>query len=194
MGISMPQLFMIGGPNGAGKTTCAMDLLPGLLECEEYVNADAIAAGLSPFRPEATAIQAGRLMLQRIHHLAAIQKDFAFESTLASKSFVPFLRKCQQDGYSVMVIFLWLESVDLALSRVAGRVLSGGHSVSEEVVKRRYSRGAQNFFRLYRPLANHWAVYDNSTDRPILVARKELGGAVIVENGRVWNKLMEAFV
>lgn len=158
----MPQLFVIGGPNGAGKTTCAMNLLPRFLECEEYVNADAIAAGLSPFRPEATAIQAGRLMLGRIRHLASLKKDFAFKTTLASKSFVPFLKQCKQDGYSVTVLFLWLQNVGLALSRVAGRALAGGHFVPEEVVRRRYIRGITNFFKRYQPLADNWALYDNS--------------------------------
>lgn len=188
---TMPQVFMIGGPNGSGKTTCAMDLMPSLLECEEYVNADAIAAGLSPFRPETTAMQAGRLMLDRIHQLALLKKDFAFETTMASKNFVPFLKDCQLAGYSVNMLFLWVESVELAIGRVADRVLLGGHAIPETTIRRRYLRGIQNFFMLYKELADSWAVYDNSTIGPLLIAKGEKRETLVVNQQSIWKELLE---
>ena len=163
---------MIGGPNGAGKTTCAMSLMPEILKCREYVNADAIAAGISPFKPEQTAIQAGRLMLERIHYLANRGEDFAFETTMASKTFVPLLRECKNKGYSVTLIYLWLANPDLAIKRVALRVEGGGHGIPADVIRRRYSNGVSNFFRLYMPVCDTWGIYDNSSDHPVLVARK----------------------
>jgi predicted ABC-type ATPase len=125
----MPSLYIIGGPNGAGKTTVALSLLPNLLGIFEYVNADAIAAGLSPLNPKSMAIQAGRLMLARIKQLAASSTDFAFETTLAARTFVPFLKRCKSQGYTINLIYFWLQSPDLAVERVARRVASGGHSI-----------------------------------------------------------------
>jgi len=133
----MPRIFVIGGPNGAGKTTAAVGSLPEILECEEYVNADAIAKALSPFASDRAAFKAGRLMLETIHELAAAKRDFAFETTMASRSFVPFLKRCRSEGYEVRLVFLWLHSARLAQSRVAKRVRSGGH-----VFPRRSSNGA----------------------------------------------------
>ena len=188
----MHRIFMISGPNGAGKTTTAMDLLPDLLDCEEYVNADAIAAGLSPFKPEATAIQAGRLMLQRIHELAEQNKDFAFETTMASRSFLPFLQQCKGNGYTVHLLFLWLHSPELALKRVASRVLNGGHHVPDEFVLRRYISGLKNFFKLYIPIANTWILYDNSSRRPVLIAQKATEQSLEIIDEQIWKTIQEA--
>jgi predicted ABC-type ATPase len=159
---SSPQLYMIGGPNGAGKTTAAMSLLPELLDCYEYVNADSIAAALSPFAPETTAIQAGRLMLKRINTLVCQNKDFAFETTMASRSFQPLLQKYKQWGYHISLIFFWLQSPELAIERVRERVLNGGHHIPDDTVIRRYSRSIKNFMDLYTPIADDWMVFDNS--------------------------------
>lgn len=185
----MQQLFIIGGPNGAGKTTTAMRLLPDLLQCDEYVNADAIAAALSPFHPETTAIQAGRLMLNRILHLSSENKNFAFETTLASRSFVPFLKKCKNNGYSMNLLFLWLDNVELAIERVNLRVKSGGHNIPEEDICRRYNRGKNNFLELYLPLADTWKVYNNSSIEPVLVSEK-FDGVPIIYQATAWSKFV----
>jgi predicted ABC-type ATPase len=167
----MPQLYMIGGPNGAGKTTVALDLLPDRLKCYEYVNADAIAAALSPFAPEATAVQAGRLMLARIKQLAEQQKDFAFETTMASRTFVSLLEQCKAQGYQINLIYIWLQTSELAVERVKERVASGGHSIPRYVILRRYKRSLQNFKNLYMPLADEWSSYDNSLLRVLLMSK-----------------------
>lgn len=187
-----PRLFLIGGPNGAGKTTSAMSLLPGLLTCDEYINADIIAAGISPFHPEVVSLQAGRLMVKRIHELARARKDFAFETTLASRSFASFLRKCKARGYRVTVLYFYLESVELAIRRVKERAAAGGHSVPPEDIRRRYWTGMRNLTRLYLPLADHWLAFDNSGEQPIQVARKLGGGPAIMYNEAVWKLIREA--
>jgi predicted ABC-type ATPase len=188
----MPKLFVIGGPNGAGKTTCAMSLLPEILKCREYVNADAIAAGISPFKPEQTAIQAGRLMLERIHYLSNRGEDFAFETTMASKTFVPLLKKCKNKGYSITLIYLWLASPELAIKRVALRVAGGGHGIPVEVIRRRYKNGVSNFFRLYLPVCDSWGIYDNSSDHPIAVARKNVHKKEEIFKELILNNIKES--
>lgn len=152
MAVESPNLILIAGPNGAGKSTAAPILLRDFLGVVEFVNADAIAVGLSSFQPERVAIHAGRIMLKRLYELAGRQANFAFESTLASRSFAPWINELKQNsGYSFYLIFLWLPSPDMAIARVKERVRAGGHSVSEDVVRRRYSGGLRNFFGLYRP-------------------------------------------
>jgi predicted ABC-type ATPase len=188
----MSRIFMISGPNGAGKTTTAMALMPELLDCNEYVNADAIAAGLSPFKPETTAIQAGRLMLLRIRELAGQKKDFAFETTMASRSFLPFLKQCKSNDYTVHLLFLWLHSPELALKRVASRVLNGGHYVPDEFVQRRYKSGLDNFFKLYIPVANTWLLYDNSSMNPELIAQKATNQSFEIFDKKIWETIQEA--
>ena len=166
----MPDLFVIGGPNGAGKTTTARGMVSTFLGCAEFVNADEIARGLSAFRPESVAPQAGRIMLERLRALARQGVDFAFETTLASRSFAPWLRERQQQGYGVHLIYLWLPTPELAIERVARRVRAGGHNVAEVIIRRRYERGRVNFGALYTPLADTWEAYDNSGFEPYLVA------------------------
>jgi predicted ABC-type ATPase len=188
-----PLVIVIAGPNGAGKSTTAPSLLRDTLQVSEFVNADMIAGGLSAFRPHSVAIPAGRAMLERIRHLAAIRTDFAFETTLASRSFAPWLAGLKRGGYHVHVLFLWLESADLAVNRVGTRVRLGGHDVPEATVRRRYARGLQNFFRLYLPLANTWQVFDNSrAGRPRLVASGHRERAEQVANRSLWRRITEA--
>jgi predicted ABC-type ATPase len=182
---------MISGPNGAGKTTSAMDLMPDLLDCEEYVNADTIAAGLSPFKPETTAFQAGQLMLQRIRYLANQGKDFAFETTMASRMFSPFLEQCKKNGYSIHLLFLWLHSPELALKRVASRVQDGGHDVPEDLIRRRYKSGLENFFKLYIPIADTWFLYDNSSRNPVLIAQKTMDQSFKIMDEHLWEIIRE---
>jgi predicted ABC-type ATPase len=165
------QLFVLGGPNGAGKSTTARVLLPNTLGVRQFVNADNIATGLSPFAPETTAIQAGRLMIQRIEELLRGRKSFAFETTLSGRRNVPLIKTAKNAGYSANLIYIWLSSPELAVARVADRVRQGGHSVPEDTIRRRYSRGLVNFFRLYRPLANTWTLCDNSGTELLVVAQ-----------------------
>jgi predicted ABC-type ATPase len=157
-----PSIVVLAGPNGAGKSTAAPFLLRDALAVSEFVNADLIAQGLSVFSPEAVAIEAGRLMLARLNELADRRETFAFETTLASRSFGPWLQARRSDGYEVSLVFLWLPDPEAALRRVAERVARGGHDVPAEVVRRRYAAGLRNFFRLYQPLCTVWRFYDAS--------------------------------
>jgi len=165
-----PNVYIVAGPNGAGKSTFARLFLPGYADCKEFVNADLIAAGLSPFNPESLAIQAGRLMLERIETLAQARVDFGFESTLAGRGYTSLLQKLKDSGYRIHVFFLWLPSPEMALMRVRERVLAGGHDIPEEVVRRRLSRGLVNLFELYAPLLSSWLLFDNSGEQPRIVA------------------------
>ena len=185
----MPRIFVIGGPNGAGKTTIAGGLLPQILDCDEYVNADAIAKALSPFEENRAAFRAGRVMLETIHQLAAKRKDFAFETTMASRAFAPFLRRCRDQGYEINLMFLWLRSVSLAERRVAKRVRAGGHGIPLAVIRRRYRTGLRNFLALYIPLADNWYVYDNSGERTKPIARMISGGRIELHDVSTWRTI-----
>jgi len=165
-----PNLYIVAGPNGAGKTTFAREFLPNYVECLEFVNADLIAGGLSPFYPEKAAIRAGRLMLEQIHLLVDRGIDFGFETTLAGKGYVRLLKDLKERGYRIHLFFLWVRSIDIALERIAERVAQGGHNVPENVVRRRFYRGLPNFLQIYRPLMDFWALFDNSTDSPSMIA------------------------
>jgi predicted ABC-type ATPase len=186
----MPNVYTIGGANGSGKTTVALNLLPNILEVFEYVNADAIAAGLSPFNPESMAIMAGRLMLERLQALADSGIDFAFETTLAARTFAHFLRKCKAKGYRVNLIYFWLQSPELAVERVGRRVASGGHFIPEDVIRRRYERGRRNLIELYLPLCDRWIVYDNSEPTLRMVAECGSGQQLIVSEPETWNQIV----
>ena len=147
----MSNLYIIAGCNGAGKTTASYTILPEMLNCKEFVNADSIDEGLSPFNYESVAFEAGRIMLQRIHQLMEEKVDFAFETTLAAKSYVPLIKSAKRFGYEITLLYFWLNSPELAKQRVALRVKKGGHNIPHEIIERRYYRGIYNFFNLYIP-------------------------------------------
>ncbi len=187
-----PLVVVVAGPNGAGKSTSAPRLLRDTFEVREFVNADAIALGLSAFQPEAVAITAGRVMLTRMNDLAREGADFAFETTLASRSFAPWLQSLRGRGYRSHVIFLSLPSADLAVARVRDRVEMGGHHVPDDVVRRRFVRGLSNFFSLYRDAADSWQFYDNSTvAAPRLIAERETGLEDRVFDPAAWKSIQE---
>ena len=182
-----PSVVVLGGPNGAGKTTTAPRLLRGTLRVDEFVNADTLAQGLSAFRPEDAAIEAGRIMLQRLDYLESHGTSFAFESTLASQTLARRLTRLKRLGYSVHVVYLWLPGTELALARVAARVRAGGHGVRPEVVCRRFHRGRRNFLTLYRGLATTWRVYDASSLRPRLLATGGTGRRTSMLDPDTWR-------
>jgi len=191
---SPPLVIVIAGPNGAGKSTTAPSLLRDALRVSEFVNADAIAGGLSAFRPDSVAIPAGRAMLERMRQLAKARADFAFETTLASKSFAPWLTRLKRGGYHVHVLFLWLESADLAVNRVAARVRLGGHDVPEVTVRRRYTRGLRNLLGLYLPIADSWQAFDNSrVGRPRLIAAGRGERAERIARASTWQRITEIY-
>ena len=163
-----PNLYIISGCNGAGKTTASLTILPEILNCSEFVNADAIAAGLSPFHPENVAIEAGKLMLKRIDFLIKSKKDFALETTLSSKNHFQTIKNAQEQGFEITLLFFWLNSVELAKERVKIRVSKGGHDIPPEVIARRYERGLENLDK-YCALCDDWFVYDNSNNLSELI-------------------------
>jgi predicted ABC-type ATPase len=166
-----PVCFIIAGPNGAGKTTFAREFLPREAECPLFVNADLIAAGLSPFAPGDADIRAGRLMLKEIESHVRRRESFAFETTLSGRRYAALIPEWQRIGYEVVLIFLWIPKVDLAINRVRERVRQGGHDVPEEVIRRRYEAGWRNFNLVYRRLVDHWFLYDNSGRVPVLLEK-----------------------
>ena len=186
-----PQVVIIAGPNGAGKSTLAPILLRDTFGLLEFVNADTISAGLSAFNAEAVALDAGRVMLTRLRELATHKQSFAFESTLATRSYAPWISRLAQEGYEFHLLFLWLNNVELAIQRVAERVRNGGHSVSDNIIRRRYHRGLENLTRLYIPLADSWVVYDNSgASSPLLIANGEKGRPSTVVWPDVWQNVV----
>jgi predicted ABC-type ATPase len=189
-----PRVVVLGGPNGAGKSTAALRLLKGALGVTEFVNADLIAQGLSGFAPERVAMAAGRIMLARLKELAARREDFAFETTMASRTFLPWLASLAASGYEVHLIFLWLPSADAAVARVAERVRQGGHSVPEATIRRRYVSGLANFLSSYRGLADTWRVIDNSKGgRPRVVAAGQGWDTKEVRDEGTWRRIAGEF-
>jgi predicted ABC-type ATPase len=183
------NLYIISGCNGAGKTTASYTVLPEILDCREFVNADEIARGLSPFNSESMAIEAGRLMLKRIEELLEKEETFSIETTLATKSYINLVRRAQAKGYSVKVLFFWLNSPELALQRVAERVAKGGHNIPELVIRRRYVAGIRNFFRLFMSEVDYWDIYDNSRYPAIQVASGGKDEETIVKVDSVFIKM-----
>jgi len=167
-----PRCIVIAGPNGAGKTTFAREFLPRVAKVIHFVNADLIAGGLSPLKPELAAIAAGRLVLREIDRLAADRANFAFETTLSGLTYSRRMESWKQAGYRIEIVYLRLDSVELALRRIATRVLQGGHDVARRDVIRRYKRGLANFETVYRPMAESWAIYDNSGASPVLIEQQ----------------------
>lgn len=182
----MPNLFIIAGCNGAGKTTASITIFPDILNCRQFVNADYIAAGLSPFDVESVAIEAGRIMLHRIDELIAAGEDFAIETTLATRSYVLLVHRAQALGYKVSLIYIWLRSHEMAFERVAERVRNGGHNIPADVIERRYYKGLSNLFKLFMPICDTWIVADNSFKELNVIARKEEFESV-VENNDLWE-------
>ena len=187
----MPTLFIIAGCNGAGKTTASFTVLPELLNVREFVNADEIAKGLSPFQPESVAIEAGRIMLARIDELIAQNIDFAFETTLASRSFAALCRSAKAKGYQVCLTFFWLDSIDLAQQRVKQRVSEGGHNIPTDTIARRYLAGLRNFFTLYLEIVDYWLFIDNSRPTQELVAEGKLNETPVVHNHEKWTRVQQ---
>lgn len=183
-----PTLYILAGPNGAGKTTFARHFLPDFVQCREFLNADLIAAGLSPFAPETQNLRAGRLLLERVAELAAVRADFGFETTLAGRAYVRRLSEMRASGYRIVLFFLWLPSAQAAVNRVANRALQGGHLVPPDDVRRRYGAGLRNFFQLYRPIADEWWLYDASELPPGLVAFQQ-AGQLTVKHRRLFQQI-----
>lgn len=187
-----PQVVIIAGPNGAGKSTLAPFLLRDTLDLQDYVNADPIALGLSGFNPSSVAFKAGRVMMNRLRDLAARRKSFAFETTLATRSYANWIASLRNKGYNFQLIFLYLQSPELAVRRVRERVQSGGHDVPETVIIRRYARGLKNFGAIYQPLANVWSIYDNSSSsKPILIASGGRHRGLEIRQQEAWTKFAE---
>ena len=190
----MPNLYIIAGCNGAGKTTASFTVLPEMLNCKEFVNADEIARGLSPFQPEKVAIEAGKIMLSRIHELIKLKADFAFETTLSARHFVKVIDEAQNLGYFVTLIFLWLESKELAVERVKLRVNTGGHNIPYEVIINRYKMGIVNLFKLYIPICDYWMVLNNSINPLKLVAEGLKASEIDIKEKSIWNNIkMQAY-
>jgi len=183
-----PNLIVLAGPNGAGKTTASRDLLEETLHVYDFVNADEIAKNLAGDAPETVSIQAGRLMLLRLRKLTAQRKNVAFESTLSSRSFAPWIKEIKATGYTFSLFYFWLPSPEMAIDRVRKRKRLGGHSVPDDDIRRRYHRGVNNFFELYRPLATKWRFYDNTERKPLIVAS---GEPEIVRDAALWAKIKE---
>ena len=186
----MPNLYIIAGCNGAGKTTASYTVLPEIFGCQEFVNADNIAAGLSPFNPESVALEAGRIMLKRIYELLDEGFDFAFETTLATRSYVSFIKKAQQAGYEVTLVYFWLDAPETAYNRVATRVREGGHNIPIDVIKRRYYRGLKNLIELYTPICNKWIVMNNVGVVSEIVAHGSHKLGEVIINSDIWKVIL----
>ena len=184
------NVYIIAGPNGSGKTTFANKFLPEYAKCPNFVNADLIAQGLSPFSPQLAAIKAGKLVLEQVHTLSDRNVDFAFETTLSGKSYAAFLKILKNKGYSVHLFFLWIPNVDIALARIKERVTDGGHDVPAQDVKRRFYRGLSNLFKLYRPLLDSWMLFNNSSTVPAFIA-EEKDGKLTITDKSLFNEILK---
>ncbi|MBR5610191.1 MAG: zeta toxin family protein [Bacteroidales bacterium] len=185
----MPKLFIIAGCNGAGKTTASFTILPEILNCHEFVNADIIAKGLSPFAPEKAAVAAGRILLERVKELMESGKDFAIETTLATRTHVKMIKEAQERGYIVTILFFWLNMPSLAIERVRLRVQSGGHNVSEDKIRRRYDMGIIHLFQLYLPICDYWIIIDNS-NAPMIISEGGKDITTKIHNKTLFNQLI----
>jgi predicted ABC-type ATPase len=183
------KLYIIAGCNGAGKTTASFTILPEILDCREFVNADEIAKGLSPFQPEKVSFEAGRIMLHRINELLANNVNFAFETTLSTKSYKNKILTARKNGYRVTLLFFWLQSIDLAKERVKTRVIEGGHNIEPEVIERRFIKGIKNLFEIYLPIVDGALIFDNSEGSHELIADKQNNEPIIIFNDDKFNHL-----
>ena len=187
------QLYIIAGCNGAGKTTASFTILPEVLNCKEFVNADEIAKGLSPFQPESVAMQAGRIMLARMDELLQKGETFAFETTLATKSYKQKIEWAQANGYEVTLLFFWLCNVAMAKERVAQRVAEGGHSIPSETIERRYHNGITNLFAIYIDIVDICYIFDNSEGRKELIAQKKNNKDIVIYNNDKFNLMKNSY-
>lgn len=176
------NLYIIAGCNGAGKTTASFTILPEILDCREFVNADEIAKGLSPFQPEKVSFESGRIMLNRINELLLAGESFAFETTLSTRSYKGKIIEAAQNGYTTTLLYFWLQSIDLAKERVRTRVAEGGHNIDADIIERRYLRGIQNLFDMYLPIVDGALIFDNSEGKYELLAQKTVEGELSIEN------------
>jgi predicted ABC-type ATPase len=183
----MPNLYIIAGCNGAGKTTASFTILPEILNCKEFVNADSIAAGISPFNPESVAFEAGRIMLHRIRELIKDRADFAFETTLSTRSYVSLIREAKNIGYKINLLFFRLNSPEMAKQRVAERVNNGGHNIPPDVIERRYYRGIFNLINLYIPICDTWTVVENGNVIPETIIQSIDKGGYMILNYDIWT-------
>ena len=187
------QLYIIAGCNGAGKTTASFTILPEILGCKEFINADEIAKGLSPFQPESVAMQAGRIMLARMDELLQKGEIFAFETTLATKSYKQKIEWAQANGYEVTLLFFWLDSPNIAKERVAQRVAEGGHNIPLETIERRYYNGIANLFAIYIDMVDICYIFDNSEGERTPIAKKYKGGKEIIYNTDLYNQMKNSY-
>ena len=186
--MKIKNIYIIAGPNGSGKTTFAKKFLPLYAHCENFINADLIAQGLSPFSPSIAAMKAGRLVLDQIRDFAGKGLNFAFETTLSGKTYASFFKAIKNKGYRIYLFFLWIPNASLALGRIKDRVASGGHDVPTTDVRRRFRRSVENFFKIYEPLLDSWMLFDNSEEIPRLVAER-VGGKLSIKDAQLFNKI-----
>jgi predicted ABC-type ATPase len=187
------HVYIIAGCNGAGKTTASYTVLPEMLQCNEFVNVDEIANGLSPFNPDKAAIAAGRLMLQKMQSLIDQKTDFAFETTLSPRSYVNLVQKARDEGYHITLLYFWLNSTDLAIERVKSRVKEGGHDIAEHVIVRRYYKGLVNLFQRYIPICDYWMMIDNSKLKAELIAEGFFKNDRIVKNNSIFEQIFQTY-
>jgi predicted ABC-type ATPase len=185
--IKVPNLYIISGCNGAGKTTASFTILPEMLDCKEFVNADEIAKGLSPFQPESVSFQAGRIMVERIDELLNSGVNFAFETTLTTLSYLNTIKAAKEKGYSVNLLYFWLNDVNLAIERVKIRVSEGGHNIPEETIRRRYFRGIFNLTNKFTALCDYWIVINNSSRPFTFVAEGQGSNEMKVHDNAIWQ-------
>jgi predicted ABC-type ATPase len=186
----MPNLYIVAGCNGAGKTTASYTILPEMLNCREFVNADSIASGLSPFNAENVAFEAGRIMLQRIYQLLDGKIDFAFETTLAAKSYMSLIKQAKAINYEIVLLYFWLNSPELAKQRVAQRVSEGGHTIPPDVIERRYYRGLYNLMNLYLLVCDNWIIIDNIDFTPHIIANGSKPNKINIINNDIWETIL----
>ena len=186
----MPRLYIISGCNGAGKTTASYSLLSEMLNCSEFVNSDEFAKGLSPFNPEKASIQASRFMLSKIRYLLKKQRDFAVETTLATRTLLKTAKVAQNAGYTVTLLYFWLDSPELAIERVKARVQSGGHDIPEETIRRRYHVGIDYFFHYYAPICERWILADNSQIPFKVIAEGSRNDIINIRDRETYDRIL----
>ena len=189
--MSDKHLYIISGPNGAGKTTASYTVLPKILQCKEFVNADEIARGLSPFNPESVAIEAGRLMLKRISELLQRNESFSIETTLSTRSYFRLVEKAHTQGYEVTLLYFWLKSPEQAIERVAERVAKGGHNIPKDLIVRRYREGLDNLFNIYMPIVDTWVLVNNGEMPRAIIATGGCGQETIINENGIYKKIEE---